>query len=110
MRVLLDECVNPRVRSAFPGHHVKTVLEIGWGGVKNGKLMALAQGMFEVFVTLDRNIEYQQNFSTLTFGIIVVRAADNKIGSYRPLFPQLLRVAEAIAPGEVIHVQELLNE
>lgn len=110
MRILLDECVNPRVRSAFPNHHVKTVLEMGWGGVTNGKLMALAQGSFEVFVTLDRNLEYQQNLIVLTFGIVVVSVPDNKIRSYRPLFPELLRVAEAILPGKVIHIPRVQNE
>ncbi len=44
MRVLLDECVNPRLRTAFPHHDVKTVLEVGWGGITNRKLLAIAQG------------------------------------------------------------------
>ena len=66
--------------------------------------MALAQNLFEVFVTLDRNLEYQQNLTLLNFGVIVLKASDNKIGSYRPLFPELLRAAETIGPSEVIHV------
>jgi hypothetical protein len=104
MRVLLDECVNLRVRAAFQDHHVKTVLEMGWGGITNGRLMALAQNLFEVFVTLDRNLEYQQNLKVLKLGVIVVKAPDNKIGSYRPILPELLRAAEIIGPGEVIHI------
>jgi hypothetical protein len=43
MRILLDECVNPRVKEAFPNHEVQTVIGMGWGGITNGKLMALAQ-------------------------------------------------------------------
>lgn len=104
MRVLLDECVNPRVRGAFSGHPVNTVLEMGWSGITNGRLMALAQDSVDVFVTLDRNLEYQQNLRMLNFGIIVVRVPDNKIASYRPLFPELLRAAEVIQPGEVIRI------
>lgn len=104
MRVLLDECVNPRVRDAFPGHEVETVLEMGWCGITNGKLLALAQGLFEVFVTADKNIEYQQNLRSLRLGVVVVSVADNKIASYHPLFPMLLRSAEAVGPGEVIRV------
>jgi hypothetical protein len=104
MRVLLDECVNPRVRAAFLNHQVATVPEMGWAGVTNGKLMALAQNLFDAFVTLDRHLEYQQNLKVLTFGIIVVSVRDNKIDSYRPLFPELLRAAEIIQPGEVIHI------
>jgi hypothetical protein len=52
MRILLDECVNPRVKNAFPNHEVQTVIEMGWGGITNGKLMALAQQSFDVFSPL----------------------------------------------------------
>jgi hypothetical protein len=107
MRVLLDECVNPRVRAAFSGHAVQTVLEMEWGGITNGKLLALAQDLFDAFVTLDRNLEYQQNLSKLRFGIVVLRVADNKIASYRPRFSALLRAAEVIQPGEVIRLTHL---
>jgi hypothetical protein len=92
------------VRTAFSDRHVKTVLEMGWGGITNGKLMALAQGLFDVFITLDRNLEYQQNLRKLNLGIVVVSVPDNKIASYRPLFPELRRAAEIIQPGEVIHI------
>jgi hypothetical protein len=95
MRVLLDECVNPRVRAALSDHHVRTVLEMEWGGISNGKLLALVQNLFDVFVTVDRNLEYQQNLRQLTFGIVVVSVPDNKISSYRPLFPELLRALSA---------------
>jgi hypothetical protein len=54
MRILLDECVNPRVREAFQGHEVRTVVQMGWGGITNGKLLALAQEEFDVFVTVDQ--------------------------------------------------------
>jgi len=54
MRVLIDECVNPRVRAAFVGHHVRTVVEMGWGGLTNGNLLAQASEHFDVFLTLDQ--------------------------------------------------------
>lgn len=57
MRILLDECVNPRVREAFPNHQTQTVKDMGWAGITNGKLMALAQLNFDVFVTVDQNLE-----------------------------------------------------
>jgi hypothetical protein len=68
MRILLDECVNPRVRDAFFEHEVRTVKEMGWGGITNGKLMALAQHSFDAFVTVDQNLEHQQNLTKLTMG------------------------------------------
>jgi hypothetical protein len=99
--------VNPRVRAAFPGHQVKTVLEMGWCGITNGKLLALAQSLFEVLVTLDKNLEHQQNLQLLGFGIVVVSVADNKIASYRPIFAALLEAAKAVHPGEVIRITQI---
>ncbi len=61
MRILLDECVNPRLKEAVPGHDVKTVREMGWQGFTNGQLLDVAEPQFDVFLTLDRNLEYQQN-------------------------------------------------
>ena len=59
MRILLDEGVNPRLRLAFPGDEVKTVPEMGWRSLTNGKLMKEAAPQFDVFVTLDRNLQFQ---------------------------------------------------
>src|SRR5205823_9637384 len=63
MRVLLDECVPRGLRTELPGHEVKTVAEAGWAGVKNGALLQLAANHFDVLLTVDRNLEYQQSFS-----------------------------------------------
>ena len=71
MRVLLDECVNPRVKSAFPDHEVQTVQGMGWGGITNGKLVDLAQQSFDVFVTVDQNLEHQQNLAKFTLGLVI---------------------------------------
>lgn len=71
MRVLLDECFPRALRRELPGHDVKTVEEAGWAGVKNGELLRLAAKDFDVLLTVDRNLEYQQNFSGLTLAVIV---------------------------------------
>jgi hypothetical protein len=104
MRVLLDECVNPRVKNAFAKHEVRTVIEMGWGGITNGRLMALVQQRFDVFVTIDQNLEYQQNLTKLTFGLVVVAVPDNNIKYYRPIFAELMKAAESVRPGQVIHI------
>jgi hypothetical protein len=57
MKVLLDECIDRRLAKEFVGYEVKTVPEMGWVGVKNGKLLALAESEFEVFVSVDRNLK-----------------------------------------------------
>ncbi len=61
MRILLDECVNPRLKGSLREHEVKTVTEMRWQGLTNGELLDLAELRFDVFVTLDKNLEYQQN-------------------------------------------------
>ena len=104
MRVLLDECVNPRVKTAVPQHEVQTVKEMGWGGITNGKLMGLAQQSFDVFVTVDKNLEHRQNLSKLTLGLVVVAVPDNNIKFFRPIFPELLKAVESIARRRVIHI------
>ena len=71
MRLLLDECVPARLRKALPGHEVSTVGLEGWSGVKNGKLLALAAAGFDAFVTVDKNLPYQQNTAALPIAVLV---------------------------------------
>ena len=100
MRVLLDECVNPRVRYAFSKHEVRTVREMGWGGITNGKLMVLAQQGFDIFVTVDQNLEHQQNVAKLMLGLIIVAVPDNNIKYFTPVFAELQKSAESVRPGK----------
>jgi hypothetical protein len=64
----------------------------GWSGVTNGKLLALAATRFDVFLTADRNIEFQQNLRTLPVSIVVLRARNNRIQALEPLLPELLHL------------------
>jgi hypothetical protein len=104
VRILLDECVNAGVCQAFPGHAVKTVAQTGWRSTEDGPLLILAQEQFDVFVTIDRSLEHQQNLKTLNLGFVVVRVQSNEITSYLHLFAQLNEAAESVSPGQVIHV------
>jgi predicted nuclease of predicted toxin-antitoxin system len=85
MRVLLDECVPARLRKALPSHQVSTVPEEGWSGVKNGKLLALAAAKFDAFVTVDKNLPYQQKTSSLPVSIFVLDARSNELTYLLPL-------------------------
>jgi predicted nuclease of predicted toxin-antitoxin system len=71
MRLLLDESIPVKLRRALPNHDVRTVVEMGWSGVKNGKLLALAADEFDALVTVDKNLPYQQNLNTLPVAVIV---------------------------------------
>jgi predicted nuclease of predicted toxin-antitoxin system len=104
MRILLDECMNPRVRTAFADHQVKTVVEMGWSGITNGKLLSLAEKDFDVFVTLDQNLEYQQNTQRSRLGFLVVKVPDNKISRYEPIFADMRAAVERLQPGQIIHI------
>jgi len=79
MGVLLDECVPRALRNDLPGHEVKTVAELGWAGVKNGELLRRAAAEFDLLITVDRNLEYQQSFEGLSLAVIVVHASSNDI-------------------------------
>ena len=105
MRILLDECVHAGLKAAFPGHEVRTVTEMGWRGTKDGLLLVFAEISFDVFVTIDRKLEHQQNLKKLNLGVLVAHVRSNEIRSYRPIFAALLRAAETVKPGELIHVQ-----
>lgn len=101
MRVLLDECVPRRLRQELPGHDVRTVPEMGWASQENGALLALASGKFEVFITTDQRLSYQQTVSKLGIAVIVLVARRNKLELLRPLVPELRRALPQARPGEV---------
>ncbi len=105
MRVLLDECVPRALRRELPGHEVKTVAEAGWAGVKNGELLQLAARQFDLLLTVDRNLEYQQNFAGLALAVIVVHAPSNDVAVLRPLMPAVLAAISETKPGMVTHIR-----
>ena len=81
MKVLLDECIPRKLKAAFVGHQCSTVPEAGLAGKKNGDLLSLAeiQG-FEIFLTMDKGIQYEQNLTDRRIAIIIVRAKSNRLG------------------------------
>jgi ABC-type siderophore export system fused ATPase/permease subunit len=101
MRILLDECVHAGLKKAFPDDAVKTVPEAGWSGIKNGKLLALIAGQFDVFLTIDQNIRFQQNLSGLSFAILFISVPNNMMVSYLPLLASIRVAAHKLRPGEM---------
>ena len=90
MKVLLDECIDQRLAAEITGHEVKTVPEMGWANLKNGHLLTVAQAEFDVFVTVDRNLPFQQNLPKYKIAVVVLRAKSNRLADLRPLVPKLL--------------------
>ncbi|MDE3011622.1 MAG: DUF5615 family PIN-like protein [Pseudomonadota bacterium] len=89
MRLLLDESVPRRLRRYLPDHAVSTVVEMGWGGTKNGALLKLAAVRFDAFITVDQNLPYQQNAMHLPLPVIVLAAKSNALAD-------LLRVVSGL--------------
>jgi predicted nuclease of predicted toxin-antitoxin system len=98
MRILLDEDLPRRFGALLVGHEVTTVPRCGWSGVKNGKLLALAATQFDVFLTMDKNLEYQQNMATLPIAVLVLEAVSNRIAHLAPLVPSVLRELNHLPP------------
>jgi len=103
--VLLDECVPRKLKSELPGHDVRTVTEMGWAGIKNGPLLRCAAQEFDVFLTVDQGVEYQQNLFGLDLAIVVMVAATNDIDDVRLLMPRVRETLGSASPGSIIRVQ-----
>ncbi len=98
MRTLLDEDLPRRLGSLLLSHEVTTVQRAGWSGIKNGRLLALAAEKFDVFLTMDQNLEFQQNLSILPIAVLVIEAVSNRIEDLKPLVPAILRELNHIPP------------
>lgn len=101
MRVLLDECLPRRLKRELVGHDAKTAPEMGWASKRNGELLALAAGQFDVFLTADRNLSYQQDVSSFDIAIVVLVARSNTFEDLRPLAPRVLEVLATAQRGAV---------
>ena len=105
MRVLLDENIPVELAPLFAGHEAATVVGLGWAGIDNGELLRRAgREKFEAFVTMDKNLEHQRNIAKLPFGVLVLRAASNRMVHLVPLMPAVLAVLESIKPGRLRRV------
>jgi hypothetical protein len=74
VKILLDECVHGKMKQALPGHEVRTVADENWEGIKNGKLLALAAKSFDAFLTVDKNLQFQQNLEAIPLPVIVIHS------------------------------------
>ena len=104
MHLLLDECVPKRLASEFSGHYVHTVPQMGWAGIKNGELLSRASREFDVLVTTDRGIQFQQNIAQYGVGVVLLLAPSNDIDDLRPLLPAALRCIVKVRSGEITTV------
>lgn len=104
VRVLLDESIPRQLASLLTEHRVSTVPRQGWSGLGNGELLRRASGEFDVLVTGDQNLEYQQNLVGLGVGIIVISAPNNRVETITGLAPRIAAAIVEVRPGQVVRV------
>lgn len=109
MKLLIDECIDQKLAKAFTEHEVRTVPQMGWAGIKNGQLLSLAQTEFDVFITVDRNLPFQQNLPQFDIAIVVLSAPSNRLADLQPLVPQILEVLSRAEKGKATTVSALPN-
>jgi hypothetical protein len=106
MRVLLDECVPMRLGRKINGHVVRTVHQEGWSGKKNGVLLAqMSSAGFDVLLTVDQGLRYQQNLKSSGVAVVVMFGASNQLADLAPLVPSVLLALETVRPGDVVEVR-----
>ena len=107
MKILLDECIPRKLKNLLHDHECQTVPEAGLAGQKNGLLLSLAEGAgFDLFLTMDKGVQYQQNLAGRSIAILIVRATSNRLGDLLPHLEACRSIMNSIQPGEVIRVGE----
>jgi predicted nuclease of predicted toxin-antitoxin system len=104
MRVLLDEQLPRHLARELTGHQVRTVQQEGWAGLKNGELLRRAAEKFDVLVTADQNLQFQQNLAGARLGVVLLAARSTALEDLRPLVPATLNAIGRVRPGEMIRV------
>jgi predicted nuclease of predicted toxin-antitoxin system len=98
MKILLDECVPWPMHRLLAGHECRTAQQCGWGGIKNGSLLQLAEKEFDLFITSDQNLRYQQNLAGRKISILEL--STNKLRRIEAAADALRAAVETIKPGE----------
>ena len=106
MKLLLDECVTRHLKRELAGHEVQTVENGGFKGLENGDLLKAASGYYEVLITVDQNLPYQQNIAGLNIAILILSAKRNSYVLLKPLIPRALSALESMKVGDVIRIEE----
>ena len=102
MKVILDENVPGPLKAILPNHTVTTVQEQGLAGTVNGALLARLEGAFDVFITADKNLRYQQNLGGRRLAILELPT--NRLPLLRPMIPRITAAVDVIKPREYVQL------
>ena len=103
-RILLDECIDRRLARKISGHEVKTAPEMDWAGLDNGELLVRAEKQFDVFITVDRNLTFQQNLPAFDIAVLVLHARTNKLQDLVSLVPKILGALTDLQRGKAVPI------
>ncbi|MDH6100230.1 DUF5615 family PIN-like protein [Anabaenopsis sp. FSS-46] len=106
MNILIDECIDRRLGMQLFGHIVKTVPQMGWAGIKDAELLRLAEIEFDVLITVDRNLPFQQNLAVLDLAVLVLQAPSNRLADIQVLIPKILAIVDTAPKGAATVVSE----
>ncbi len=105
MRILIDECIDQRLRNYLPEHDCQTARHAGFGGLKNGDLLKAAEAAkFEVLLTVDRGMEYQQDLNRRNIAVIIFHTNSNRLKDLLPHTPACLVHLDSIRPGQIVRI------
>jgi hypothetical protein len=104
MRVLIDECLNWRICRALVGHYCTSAQKRGWAGLTNGDLLKQAEAEFDLLITGDRNLSFQQDMTTFNIAVVVLHAMTTKLDDTVVLIPKVISLLPTLQPGVVVHV------
>ena len=107
MKLLLDECVTRELKKDLVGHEVATVVEAGFAGLENGELIRAASGRYDVLITVDRNIPFQQNISSLQITLLILTAPGITYADLKPFVPQVLEQLPEMRAGKIYRIGAL---
>jgi predicted nuclease of predicted toxin-antitoxin system len=99
VKILLDENLDWRLKRDLLEHDVESVTQIGWAGLKNGKLLSEAEKRFDVLLTMDSKMFYQQNLPKYKIAVFSLKARSNRLADTRPLIPKVLAALRNVKPG-----------
>ena len=106
MRLLIDECIDERLRLLFPGHEVETARYANLAGLKNGRLLEAAEEAgFDVLIAADQNIPDQQNLSGRKIALVILCGPTNRLRDLAPLAPAAVSAIALIGPGDAVRIR-----
>ena len=104
MRVLIDECLNWRICRALAGHHCTSAQKMGWAGLTNGDLLKQAEAQFDLLITGDRNLSFQQEMTSFNIAVVVLHPKTTKLDDTFELIPKVISLLPTLQPGDVVDV------